>query len=619
MSDFHAGDEKEFPGRPRRAGTTEHLFTARPFVSSMPETEDMDSFAPKEENMYPPNEEDSWDAYEPNEERSEKPAPDYRGDTNFTPNEEEAEEESYRPLVSKPASPYARPSSSWEESPIAQWAQETQEEPFRPSADASHVAASSSLEAYYRRPDAGQAFPEEEGTREEQFAYAPPPKFTMPQWKPLGLEPEESAPTPAPQRNVYQPKAATWAETARRESVTLRQQGYQVEPEGQHARPKRRKKRRLRALLALVGVLCVLGGAAYLGRGWIAEQLAALTGKTAEVAAGQTDLGTAAAPVKGYDPAQPVKVNEKAQQGIAAVAGSLPLDLYAATADNVVARTKTGEGRYDAYLFSAAKGQLLGYFEDLSETGILPQAGDTFYLEQPPYLLNGQGKALLTTSMYAQYVGKQAVLGPFENGWAIISDPEGRQFNYINHEGKLLSTLWFARALPFYGQYTIAYVDTGNVGKPEERYSLHILTVDGTMERWQYTADTAGVVNAASDMALLATGELISLEDNTQTICRSNDVRVYLDCEAMVVRDESTGKYGLFVDGEQHYDFAYDSIEPVPCEIQWKQAGGDGFTLLAVTGATYPQPLSHYFTLTKEGSQELVALSTRSVYPVILQ
>ena len=90
-----------------------------------------------------------------------------------------------------------------------------------------------------------------------------------------------------------------------------------------------------------------------------------------------------------------------------------------------------------------------------------------------------------------------------------------------------------------------------------------------------------------------------------------------------MVRDAESGKYGLFVKGEQHYDFIYDSIRPVESDIQWaeKTISGQGgsFTVHAVTGAAYPQPLSHSFVLERDGQSEYVALSTQSCYPIRLE
>ena len=90
-----------------------------------------------------------------------------------------------------------------------------------------------------------------------------------------------------------------------------------------------------------------------------------------------------------------------------------------------------------------------------------------------------------------------------------------------------------------------------------------------------------------------------------------------------MVKDAQTGKYGLFVAGEQHYDFIYDSIRPVECDIEWaeKAISGPGgtFTVHAVTGAAYPQPLSHSFVLERDGQSEYVALSTQSCYPIRLE
>ena len=41
-------------------------------------------------------------------------------------------------------------------------------------------------------------------------------------------------------------------------------------------------------------------------------------------------------------------------------------------------------------------------------------------------------------------------------------------------------------------------------------------------------------------------------------------------------------------------------------------------TVHAVSGASYPQPLSHSFVLERNGQREYVALSTESYYPIHL-
>ena len=121
-------------------------------------------------------------------------------------------------------------------------------------------------------------------------------------------------------------------------------------------------------------------------------------------------------------------------------------------------------------------------------------------------------------------------------------------------------------------------------------------------------------------MAYMSDGSLYQLPDTSSPILNSPEIIAYLDCDAMVVRDAESGKYGLFVHGEQHYDFAYDSIHPLESDIEWAEktlgSGGNVMTLKAVSGASYPQPLSHSFVLERDGASEYVALSTTTSYPI---
>ena len=90
----------------------------------------------------------------------------------------------------------------------------------------------------------------------------------------------------------------------------------------------------------------------------------------------------------------------------------------------------------------------------------------------------------------------------------------------------------------------------------------------------------------------------------------------------MVVRDPESGKYGLYVHGQRQYDFLYDAIAPAESDLQWRtdayQGTGGTAALRYVSGAAYPQPLSHYFRLEKDGEEQYVALSTASACPVEL-
>lgn len=574
MSDFDTGEGKKWKDMPSRAEEKgpRQLYSARPLASAPHLQEDIA---------------DEWAApsYTPNEPEPLRPAPQW-------------------------ARPVQNPSPSYLPNEVERPG------PSIPEYGETPYAKAAGPSGFYQRGGLGEG----DGAEDWSSKFAPPPKFELPGYQHGAFQEEEPPPAAAdryaPQANVYQTKAATWAETARRESLSKQKSMYQVEPEANKPRM-RRKKRRLRRLLVSLCVLMVLAGGAYLARDFLSQQFKALTGGgTAQVSDG--GMAVTAAQVRGYDPAPEIRISEKAQVGIAAVSGTMKMENFAVTTNNVITRVETDGGLYDYYLFSAVDGQLLGYYESLSATDFAVQPGDSFYVAQAPYLINGKGRALIDSAAYASYVGKDAVLSPLMGGWSIVKSPDGTKMNYVNREGKLLSSLWFAKAFPFTGEKTVAYVDTGNLASPHERYTLYVLSQSGEMERWQHTSDTVGVVGSACGVAYFNTGELFDLTDISAPILQSDEVAVYLDCDAMVARDRETGKYGLFVNGEQHYDFAYDRIAPVECDIQWMKSGDSRFQLLRVTEADYPQPLSHYFVLQKDGGQEMVALSTNNVYPVVL-
>ena len=471
---------------------------------------------------------------------------------------------------------------------------------------------------HYRRP-AGQANEEVSVEEMAAVAFAPPPKFTMPRQNTMAAqETADTADTAAePQHNIYQTKQATWADAARRDIRDARGAMYQVQAGQDKIAKRRRRKRMRRRITILVCAFVLMAGGAYWGREWIGRQAALLVGREEATPLHGTEEPSAT-PVKGYDAAPETSVQMKTRKGIEAVCGNLEIENVAVTQTNVVVRSAVGDDLYDYYLFATADGRLLGYYEGIEPSDFLVQPNDCFYLRQPPYLLNSQGKAFIRPAVYEQLAGRGAVLSPMENGWAILGNAERTQFNYINADGALLSRLWFCRAIPFRSSRTLAYVDTGNLAKTEERYALYVLSVDGEMSRWQYAADTKGLVGTASGLALMGNGDLIQLSD-LSVLCKASEMAAYLDCDALVVKERDIGKYGLFIGGEQQYGFYYDQIAPVSCDIQWQEKTENGFTQYVVAGTKYPQPLSHYFLLQKDGKEEMVALSTRSNYPLVME
>lgn len=473
----------------------------------------------------------------------------------------------------------------------------------------------------YARPAASAR----DGVSDESSRFAPPLKFELPGAL-YGNRAESAADAPEPQPaqpNVYRTRNAPMQGVGDMAfDPAARADAYRVEAELSPLRAKRRRRAVRRVLFVLL-VLAALAALAYFNRGWILDQLKPLLGEEAVESVHQAvDQAVGTAPTQSqtaaYDPAPALQVGERARQGIAAVAGSLALEPYAVTTGNVIQRVATGEGVYDYYLFAAGTGQLLGYYEGLGANGFLVCPDDVYYIAQPPWLIDENGRALVDVSRYQSTLGPNAELGPMINGWSIISNAGHTTFNYINAGGSLLSTLWFARAFPFTADTTLAYVDTGNVSSPDERYTLYELTHGGSMTLWKHTADMSGVLGCACGVAYLDTGELILLGGKHAVLCKTDDVAAYADCGAVVARDPATGLYALFVNGEQHYDFAYDSIAPVSSDIRWASAENGAYRQLTVTGHAYPLPLSHYFALRKGDQQEMVALSTRTVCELLL-
>jgi hypothetical protein len=476
------------------------------------------------------------------------------------------------------------------------------------------TAAQHTEDNLYRRPE-----PSADEAMAMSSRFAPPLKFELP-GQPYG-EPPEAGEYGAPvEPMLYRTRrpASTGAGFAPITPAT----DYRLEAEALTGGRRARRGRGLRRLLAALCVLAVLGGAIYLGRDFLLAQLATLLGNEAAQSVNQAvnqAIGGAQAPVAAFDAAPAVQVSDKAKRGIAAVAGSLALQTYAVTGRNVVTRTETTAGLYDYYLFAASDGRLLGYYEALSADDFLVCAEDVFHVPVPPYLLGAQGEALIDPARYANAAGADAVLSPLTGGWAIIANAAGTAYNYIDAKGTTISALWFAKVWPFTATATLAWVDTGNVTEPAERYALYEITRTGGMKLWKHASGMDEVLGCAAGVAVLADGTVVRLNGAHTVLCQTDEATVYADCGALVARDPATGKYALFVGGDQHYDFAYDRIAPVASDIRWAQFDSGLYHALSVTGMAYPLPLSHYFMLEKDGQKEMVALSTGSTYPLRLQ
>lgn len=463
------------------------------------------------------------------------------------------------------------------------------------------------------------------GATTAQPSYAPPQRLDLRGTIYLSMNGEQSAPQEEPpqaQVNVYRPREATWAETARRSAVAEAQTGYQVRDEEPAPAPARTRKKRhgARNAIIILSALVVLGGAGYLLRDNIEGLIKRLTGSESTPVPIYNPV-TTPAPVKGYDAAPKAEVSELTRREIDEISGAVSMEAAAVTPDNVLTRSAREDGLYDFYLFSASDGRLLCYFEGLEKNGMVPVDGGRFYVKQAPYLISSDGSALLRVDSLEASLGKRLIPREMLGGWSVLADEQGKSFNYMSAEGSLMSTLWFSRAYPFTGALTAAYVDTGLEGS-DERYMLYILSSDGVMEKWLEAPDMSDVVLSACAAAYLDSGELFALSDTDEPLTVTDEAVFYPDCDAIVARDKETGKYGLYVNGSKHYDFEYDSIKPVECDIVWAgrsyESGAGKAEIRVVADADYPQPLSHYFELQKDGGKEYVALSSVGVTPILL-
>ena len=453
------------------------------------------------------------------------------------------------------------------------------------------------LSAYYSRHRTS----EEE---EAEPAFAPPPKMEQ-------LLPAEKEIQVWEQGNVYRPRQLSWKDDQTLDTGGA--MGYRVQDD--HPSDVKRKKIRhpiRNTLIAVCAAVFMLAGI-WVALAPVTEWMNAEVQPTVEALSLITP-----APVKAYDEAPAVEIASRARSSISELSGTVEMETYIVTDSHIVTRNRRQNGKYDFYLFTAREGRLLCYFEGLNEKDLLPLKDGGFYVKQSPWLVASNGSALIRTSDVEAQIGEKISLHPLYRGWSVMEADE--EFNYISPNGQVLSTLWFSRAYPFTGSHTLAYVDTGSIA--DQRYLLYVIGEDGSMTRWIAADDMTDAVVSACGMAYMSNGDLYRLPDTETPVFNTRELHFYLDCDAMVAKDSASGKYGLFVHGEQHYDFVYDSIHPVESDSPWgtkKLTGKDGLCVLhAVETDAYPLPLSHSFVLERDGQCEYVALSTETSFPVLL-
>ena len=465
--------------------------------------------------------------------------------------------------------------------------------------------------AYYSREGA-----EQEGGVEP--AFAPPPSMQQYAYEPQTPAADEPADEYGyAAGNVYRPRRVTWAEEEREDVLAESDLGYQVQEDAQPVR--RNGRRALCIALIVLAVVLLLAGAAWLLRDTLADRLGVslFEGLPTETPAAIVTPE----PIKAYDAAPAAAVAPTARSAIARLSGTLEMENYTVTDQHIVTRNQRADGSYDFYLFTA-EGRLLCYFEGLGAQDMIPQAFGGFYVNQSPWLVTAGGSALIRTADIEAAINQSVFLHPMYSGWAVVESEADGRANYVNASGQLMSTLWFSRTFPFTGEYTLAYVDTGSTADADDRYLLYVLGQDGGMTRWLAASHMQDAVAAVCGMAYMSDGTLYRLPDTAAPVGQSAEVTAYPDCDALVVRNPATGKYGLFVQGEQHYAFAYDSIRPLESDLAWTEKTLDGgsasLTLRTVSGGEYPLPLSYSFVLEKDGQTEYVALSASSAYPIRL-
>lgn len=491
------------------------------------------------------------------------------------------------------------------------------------TSESASAAGQPDWSAYYRRPEEGT---EETAGGETEYAYAPPVKlrFRYPGYldgdeepSPLAEETQEAPRSElAAPANVYHPREAGWAQPE--EEKTQRRQGYLVE-ETERSRPSKKKGKGWIVVVCCLAALCVC---AFLFQEPLTEIWDEFTGKSPKSGAPSAAV-TTPAPFKSYNAASPVSMSDRARAAISELAGALSMEPRTVKESSILTRSAREDGSYDYYLFSAAEGRLLCYFEALGENDAFPMPGGGYYVRQKPWLVDEDGSAMLDFQAVEGALGESVLPHPMMNGWAALETGDGRQWNLMNGEGELLSPLWCAKLWPMTGEWTLGYVDVGNPADPETRYTLYRLGSDGSCVKLRSEARADGVIVSACGAAYLDSGEAVLLARFEEPLMVTDEMHIYVDCDAMVLRDPESGKYGLYVHGQQQYDFLYDSIQPAQSDLEWKresyQGAGGSASLWYVTGASYPQPLSHYFLLKRGETEEYVALSTASACPVELR
>ncbi|MBN1777369.1 MAG: hypothetical protein JW811_04530 [Clostridiales bacterium] len=368
--------------------------------------------------------------------------------------------------------------------------------------------------------------------------------------------------------------------------------------------------------LAVILVLTIIGGGAYLFRYDILTLVGNIFGEEAVWKFMPTPSPTAAVSDEpAYVDSARIGIKTQATREIDAVAGGLDLETWAVTEQNIVLRESMQDESFDYYLFAYDTGRLLGYYEGLDN--FIPCAKYIFYIAEEPYLITSRGFPLADPQALQRSAGSNVTIGPMINGWATVKSADGAMLNFIGENGELISHLWYSKAFPFTADTTLAYVDTGNVTATDNRYALYLLRRDGETKRLKYVGDTNGIMESVCGMAFTQDGEMLIQDEALTRMMATDDVTAYVNCGALSVRDPETGLYALFVGGVQQYPFTFDSIGPMPSDLAWEAAENGYVTRCVVANKDYPLPRSYSFILKKGDTEQVVSIAAVSVYPII--
>ena len=395
--------------------------------------------------------------------------------------------------------------------------------------------------------------------------------------------------------------------------------GYRLVNETENKTKKKSKKSKGKIWIYILLAVVVCAIAVFFMKDILFPVNGSLENENTNVSASTNEVAQTREPQQAYAKIDGRKVTEDTMDKIKQITKTLPIEQAFVTENQIAMKSARNDGLYDYYLFSNYDGRLLCYFEGLTQGDIMPLKDGEIYVKQAPYLIDATGEALINTRKLEHEIGQSLELNQLSNGWSVVKNEGNNMLNYINLEGKLHSRLWFSKAFPFTGDYTLAYVDTGNAVEFEDRYLLYLLSKDGENTRLSSYDSTNNVIYSIGSLAFLENGEIYHMPSMDEPIAKTDEAYYYPDCDALIVKDGNTGKYAMYVAGKQHYDYSFDRIAPVESELLFTSFKKGYVQINLLTDDTFPLPHTHFFELEKEGEIGYVSLAAVSEYPIALE